>query len=227
MTGLRIVLALLAVALAALVYVLLPSDTDLERRNEPIVENRKVLEEVLADCAELIHYFDRLKPTQRKKQELGDLRQRLTSLDEAAKEFRENAGLERRERKLGLDDLGDQYYELRRDAEDLRARLREMRSYQERRDPLMARQGRLLRRLYEVQSESTDLSFQQRSNQLIDDARSYRHLAETAMQELAFSIVKGRPIAESSLRKIEEINAAIEELITSVGAELELDEEPP
>ncbi len=220
MTGLRIVLFVLAAAGALLGYVLWPSSQDLDRRAEPIDQHRTALETVLAECKELVQYFDQRKPTHMKKKELQDLRDRLAALEEKERTFLEDdsAELDRRERRVGLDVLEEEFYSLLRDGEDLRARLREMKKYKDQLEPKLAKTGRLMVKLLAAQQASEDILFRQRSNEIIDKSKTVRNMAERAMQELAFSILRGRTIAQTALNELDEVNKGMKELVDLAGA---------
>ena len=216
MQGIKIVALLAAAAGLALVYLFLPTDRDLVRRDAEIEEHRPEIEQALDECAELVRWFNERKPTERKKVELADLRARFESLENRKQEYLENDDLEKRERRLGLEQLEDQYYLLLRDSTDLRARLLVMQRYWEHLRVVLSRHGRLKRELGLAQVDSTDARFQQRATELIDQSQKTRPLAEEGLRKMGVSILEGRAVGGAALAELREINQGMLELLESV-----------
>src|SRR5262245_39961098 len=116
MKGLWILGGLVAAAVALGLILVRDSSADLERKYDDAVRDRAVIEQALAECGELVRYFAERKPTERKKGELEELRQRFESLEKAAKTARDQAEQPREERKQLLDRLEGEFWQLKRDA---------------------------------------------------------------------------------------------------------------
>jgi len=211
-----IILGAMALAAAALVlWIGADRQEDVHRLYAGAIQEKPATEKALEDCGELVRYFSDRKPTEKKKGELDDLRKRFESLDRAAREADEDATLDRMERKKRLDKIRDEFYVLRTDATDLRARLNMMKEYDVALRPLVARLGRLKVDLVEAQSKSADPEFQQRANALLTESTSKLTLAENAMKRLSVKISEGRIMKETSLKELDDLARRFEELLAT------------
>ncbi len=206
---------LLLLPLGATLYLFVPTREDLARRIRPIREHQKQIEQTLADCSDLLHELDQRKSTVRKKQELSELRRRAIEMAKSADRFLEDDSIDREVARKGLEDLEPEYYALCRDCEDLRARLRELKRCHGEIEVEISRLGRNQVALMNARKSSGDLSFNQRVEELIDEGRKFRAMAEQGLSRLAFSIVEGRPIVESALTEMRELNDRMDQLLRS------------
>ena len=220
MNASRILVVLAVLALAVVALVLWPSDEDLDRRYASLDRYRTTTQTELANSAELIRYFDALKPVAKKKQELGQLRRQLETLESKARTFRDQDGVDRGDARRGLEELELQFFELMRSAEDLRARLGEMKRYKEILDPIHAEQGRLRVELHRLQETNTDPSFAERVHQILEDAKIASKLSSDGQMALTDEIVRGRTICEAAKTRMEEVNKGMRELVEEGGGTL-------
>jgi len=213
MKGLWILAGLAAAAVVLTVVLVEESSADLERKFDATLRDRAAIEQALAECAEIVRWFSDRKPVERKKGELEQLRRRFEALEKAANAARDDEERDRDERRQLLAQLAGAFASLRADAEDLRARLREMRSYDEELRPLVARLGDVTRRISAAQNASSDPEFQQRSGELIEEARKFRSMAESALRTLADKIVEGRQIGQAALHELRDVLGRMERLL--------------
>jgi uncharacterized protein YdiU (UPF0061 family) len=208
------ILAVLAIALAlTLAYVFTPSDTGVERRFSRTVEqHRGEIEKALAESNDLLRDLAQRKSAQRKKMELSDLRKQALELQARAEYLLEDESVDTQEALRGLDELEPEYYALMRNCQDLAARLRIMQEYDARFREVIAKLGRNTRDLLKMAKQSTDPGFTLRVEHLIEESRKFRDLAEEGIRGCAFSIVKGKPIAEAGLNALDELIEQMHEL---------------
>jgi predicted RNase H-like nuclease (RuvC/YqgF family) len=218
MKGLWILAGL--VGLGGLLAWVLAGDTkaDLERKYDEAVRPRAAIEESLAESAEILRYFADRKPVERKKGELEELRRRFESLEKSARVARDDESQPREERKKTLARLGDSFLQLKADADDLRARLREMKRFDAELRGRITRLGDLTRALAAAQAESTDPEFQQRSGDLLEEAGKFRTMAETGLKTLAVKIVEGRALTQSALNELDGVMDRMKALLDSLPA---------
>jgi hypothetical protein len=202
-----------AVAILLVVWLGMDSQGDVHRLYRDAIKETPAIEEALKESAELVRYFADRKPTNRKKSELDDLRKRFETLEQTAREADQDEKLDRTERKKRLASVEEGYYALRVDATDLRARLREMKNYDDAVKPLVARLGRDKVALGDAKEKSTDPEFLQRATVLLDEARRDQALAERALQELSVHIKEGRTYGQTAMNEISKLCDQIEELL--------------
>jgi hypothetical protein len=213
-SGWKIALALIGLFAGAAVYLVWPEDTDLRRAYDGSAEHKQVAQEALRACGELLHYIEERKPAAKKKFELAMLREKFEQLGVERDELLESSeAMQREERLQALADMEGRFFQLSRSCEDLRARLREMKSFLDELVPLIARLGRLQHALIKKQNESGDPLFNQQSAKLIENSKSARSLADKGMQELSVSIVRGRPLSQAALNDLREIIGFMRELL--------------
>ncbi len=202
-------------ATAALLAVMLAGETkaDLERLYDAAARERPAIEKELAAAADLVRWFADRRPTEKKKGELEGLRLRFESLEKAALAARDDESRPREERRRTLTRLAEEFWQLRRDAEDLHARLGEMKSFDEKLRPQVVKVADLTRRLAQAQSASTDPEFQQRASELLEEARKFRKMAEEALKTMAASLKDGRALGISALNELGVALQRIEELL--------------
>ena len=218
MKGLWILAVL--VAAGGLLAWLLGGDTkaDLERKYETAVRPRAAIEASLAESAELVRYFADRKPVERKKGEVDELRRRFESLEKSALAARDDETQQREERKKALVKIADSYLQLQVDADDLRARLREMKKYDLEIQARIKRLGDLIRALNDAQAKSLDPEFQQRSGELLEEARKFRLMAESGLKTLAVKIVEGRAVTQSALTELDGVMDRMDQLLEASPA---------
>ena len=206
-------------ATATLLAVLLGGDSsaDVERAFTDAVRERPTVAAALEECGDLIRHFNEFKPTERKKGDLEQLRRRFESLEQAAELARTEESTAREERKKRLARIEEEFWQLKRDAEDLRARLTEMKNFEVQLRPRIARLGELTQRLLAAQA-GAEPEFQQRSGHLIEEGRRHRGLAETALQRLSVKIAEGRPLGMTALNELDEVLTNIQQLLDSKPA---------
>ncbi len=210
------ILAGLGLAAALLVVALLrDSDADVERLYVDTVRERPAIETALEEAGDLVRYFSEIKPTERKKGELESLRRRFETLERTASDAKGGGELSREERKVALAKAEEGFYELKRDAEDLRARLREMKNYELALRPRIARLGSLTQKLLTAQTSESPPEFLQRAGQLIEEGRKFRVMAEGALKTLSVKIVEGRSLGLAALNELDEILANMESLLAA------------
>lgn len=217
MKGLWILGGIAAGAVALGVALGRDSRADVDRKYEETVRERPVIEQALAEATDLVGWFEHRKPVERKKTELSELRARLDALDRSALTARDDGETSAERRKEDLAELERQFWQLKRDAEDLRARLREMKNYDDALRPRVVRLAALTRALAEAQSTSTDPEFQQRSAGLIEEGRKFRTMAEGALKTLSHSIAEGRAIGMTALNELDSVMERVEEILTAYG----------
>jgi chromosome segregation ATPase len=209
-----LILGGMALVAALLVWWLVADrEEDVHRLYENATREKPVIEKALAECGDLVRYFADRKPTEKKKGELDDLRRRFESLEHSAKEADQDARLDRTARKKRLAEIEEGYYKLRVDSTDLRARLTEMKKYDELLKPLIARLGRQKRALIDATATGTDPEFLQRATALLEESKKDQSLADTALTKLSASILEGRVIAQTAVNEIGELCTRIEELL--------------
>src|SRR5688572_2012510 len=94
MRGLWILGGLVAAGVALSLVLMRESSADVDRKYEDAVRLRPAIEECLAECSEIVRSFVDRKPIERKKAELGELRRRFESLDQAARLAQGGQGVE-------------------------------------------------------------------------------------------------------------------------------------
>lgn len=207
------ILAGLGAAAAVLAFALgRDSTADIERAWTDAVRERPTIAASLGECGDLVRWFSDIKPTERKKGELEQLRRRFEALEKSADEARTTDAQPREQRKQALERIEGDFWTLKRDAEDLRARLREMKNYTVELQPRIARLGDRMQRLLAVQ-EGADPEFQQRSNRLIEEGRKFRGTAESALQRLSVKIAEGRTLGLTALNELDEVLKNMDELL--------------
>ena len=219
MNGLKILMILAAICTASVIYLKMPSNEDLERRDGQIDKHREVINAALADCTVLVKDLSSFKYTEQKKVEMKALRSRFSDLEEKAAGFLEDEAMDRQDRRIGLDQLENEYWDLLRDSEDLRARMREMKLFVADRVQMMAYHGRMRKELAKAQALSTDLDFQRRANSLIDRSKSLINMLDQALMRLGISIGEGRALGGAALTELTEINSGMAELVRETGGE--------
>lgn len=213
------ILAGLGLAAALLVVVLTrDSDADVERLYVDAVRERPAIEAALEEAGDLVRYFSEIKPTERKKGDLEALRRRFEQLEREAAQARDDHALAREQRKAALAKVEEGFFAIKTDAEDLRARLREMKNFELALRPRIARLGTLTQRLLAAQTPESAPEFQQRASQLIEEGRKYRLMAEGALKTLSVKIVEGRSIGLAALNELDEILGNMETLLVAPGA---------
>jgi hypothetical protein len=216
MKGLWILGGLAAAAVALAFLLSGESSSDLDRKYQEAVKERPVIEKALAESKELVDWFADRRPTERKKGELGDLRRRFEALEKAARSALEDESSQPRskdERRKALTKLAEDYWVLKRDAEDLVARLREMRSFDDQLRPWIVKVGELTRALAVAQTNSLDPEFQQRASELLEEARKWRTMGEEALKTLATKINDGRQLGKTALNELEEVTKRMQALL--------------
>ncbi len=212
------ILAGLGVAAALLVFALTrESDADVERLYIDAVRERPAIEAAITESGDLVRYFSEFKPTERKKGDLEELRRRFESLDGQATKTRDAAELPRSERKAELAKVEEEFFKLKSDAEDLRARLREMKNFDLQLRPRIAKLGALTQKLLIAQTPESPPEFQQRAGQLVEDGRKYRLMAEGALKTLSVRIGEGRSLGMAALNELDEILKNMESLLATTG----------
>ena len=216
MRGIWILGGLAAGAIALAFFLLRASSADIERAFQDATAEQPAIEASLAESSELIRYFSDRKPIERKKSDLQKLRDRLANAQKSAAAIQSGDGGSKEERHKQLHRLQDEYSALHADADDLRARLREMKHYDEALRPVMARLGDLTVKVAKAQSESSDPVFQQRATGLIDDAKRFRSMAEGALQTLSNKITEGRTLGTTALNELATVMKRMNELLASL-----------
>jgi chromosome segregation ATPase len=214
MKGLWILGGLAAAAVLLAVVLGGDSSADIERAWHDAVRERPTIATALEECGDLIRHFNEFKPTERKKGELEQLRRRFESLETTATNARSEEAIPREERKKRLARVEEEFWQLKRDAEDLRARLTEMKNFEVQLRPRIARLGELTQRLLAAQAGAAP-EFQQRSGHLIEEGRRHRGLAETALQRLSVKIAEGRPLGMTALNELDEVLTNMQQLLDS------------
>ncbi|MSR46036.1 MAG: hypothetical protein EXS13_03050 [Planctomycetes bacterium] len=220
MKGLWILAGLAAAAVVLAVFLMRDSTADVERLYIDTVRERATIRDALEECGDLVRYFNEIKPTERKKSELETLRRKFETLEQAASSARDDEALPREERRKSLSRIEEDFWELKRDAEDLRARLTEMKNYEAALRPAIARLGELTQKLLAVQSGAPP-DFQQRSSHLIEEGRKYRSLAENALRTLSVKIGEGRTIGVAALKELDAVLGNMAELLATREAKAE------
>lgn len=215
MKGLWILAALVAVAALLVMLLVRGSSADLERKYDEAVRERATIEKALAEAAELVRWFADRKPTEKKKGELEELRRRFDALEKAARTARDDETRPRDERIKELVRLGGDYYQLARDAEDLLARLREMKRFDGELQERIKKLGLLTRQLSDAKVASRESEFQQRAGDLLEEGRKFRQMAEGALKTLAHSIADGRPVGLSALNELDDVMKRMEQLLAA------------
>ena len=158
----RIWIALLAISGIAIAYLLVPNRENVGRRNRALDEHAVGIAAALKDSGQLIEALKEIKSVQQRKTELQTLRQRSLDLNHQAKDIVAEESVEARVAADRLEELEPQFYSLKRDTEDLRARLRVMTEVHEQIRGLIAKIGRHTRALSSLKQTSGDLAFNQR-----------------------------------------------------------------
>jgi len=223
MKGLWILGGLLAAAIALAWLLGRDSTADLERLHAATVRDRPAITGALEECGDLVRLLSETKPTERKKGELEELRRRFEQLERtAAGAMAGGAGdgdaAARDERKRTLARIEGDFHQLLVDAEDLRARLREMKNFLDQLQPRIAKLGQLTAQLLAAtQAGESTPEFQQRSGQLIEEGRTYRLMAEGALRTLSVKILDGRTTGMTALNELDETLRNMEELLAARG----------
>lgn len=215
MRGSTIAVTLLLLFGGSVTILLWPNERDIERAYDSSTPEKEIATVALRECGELLADIEERKPASKKKQELGELRQRYEQLSAEAERLRAAEDMEREDRRRALDDVADRFFQMRRDAEDLRARLREMQSFLDDLGPVIAELGRLQHALIQRQQEVGDPAFLQRSTELIQKSKVARDMAEQGLQQLSVSITRGRPLCQSALHDLQEIIRFMRELVST------------
>jgi chromosome segregation ATPase len=218
MKGLWILGGLVAAAAAIVFFLTRDSSADLERLYEEALRERTAIEQSLAECGDLVRWFADRKPTEKKKGELEELRRRFETLEKSADSARDDASRPRDERKKALVKLGDDFRELRRDVDDLRARLREMKKADGELAERIKRLGDVTRRLADARASSADPEFQQRAGDLLEEARKFRVMAETALKELSVRIVGPKVQFQSAVNELDDTMGRMDKLLGTLPA---------
>jgi hypothetical protein len=202
------------VTVALVLWIRLGPDNVADREFENSTKEKPVIEKALAECGDLVRYFAERKWTERKKSELDDLRRRFESLERSANELVADKQADRAARTKRFAEIEEAFYKLRTDATDLRARLTEMKKFDETLRPAMARLGRLKKELADATAVSTDPEFQQRASTLLTESRTDQSLGELALEKLSVKILDGRVMAQTALNEIGDLSKRMEELLT-------------
>jgi len=213
MKGLWILGGLVAAAAALVFFLTGESSADLDRLYEEAVRERPAIQESLAECGELVRWFADRKPTEKKKGELEELRRRFEALDKSAEAARVDTTQPKDERRKALVRLGEEFHELRRDVDDLRARLREMKTFDGALAESVRRLGGLTRQLADARATSADPEFQQRAGDLLEEGRKFRQMAETSLKELSIRIVGPREQGRAALNELDDVMGRMEKLL--------------
>ena len=220
MTGLKILAALLGAAVLVVAYVLWPSEADIGRRLEPIDQHRAECEATLGECSELIQFLDDHKPTSVKKRELEELRSRFDELERQTRELEKNDSLERADRRRGLDAMEESFYALLRDAQDLRARLREMQSYFLALQPVVARtEGSLPGRGAAPSPRLASVRTEAAKYVLVRDPKTRAVLREE-LYDLVADPAEKRPLSAESPENLLHYGAAFAEAVAALKSEV-------
>lgn len=222
MKGLWILGGLVAAALALAWLLGRESTADLERLHAATVRDRPAIAKALEECGDLVRWFSDIKPTERKKGELEELRRRFEKLErEATAALEAGAGDDdpaaRDERKRTLARIEEDFHLLLVDANDLWARLREMKSFSDQLQPRIAKLGQLTQQLLQAQAAESTPEFQQRAGALIEEGRTYRLMAEGALRTLSVKILDGRTTGMAALNELDETLKNMEELLAARG----------
>lgn len=210
-----LILGGMAIVAAALVlWIRLGPDNAAARGFEAATREKPEIEKALADSGELVRYFSDRKWMERKKGELDDLRRRFESLEHSANGLRDNLSIDRAALTKKFSEIEEAFYSLRRDATDLRARLREMKSFDEELRPAIAKLGRLKKSLADATAVATDPEFNQRASALLTESRTDQSLGELALEKLSVKINDGRTLGKTALNEIADVSRRIEELLT-------------
>lgn len=222
MKGLWILGGLVAAAIALAWLFGRESTADLERLHAATVRDRPAIAEALEACGDLVRHFSEIKPTERKKGELEELRRRFEKLERTAAAAMADGATEgdvatRDERKRTLARIEEDFHQLLVDANDLHARLREMKNFSDQLQPRIAKLGQLTQQLLAAQA-GEEPEFQQRAGQLIEDGRKFRLLAEGALRTLSVKILDGRTTGMTALNELDETLRNMEELLAARDA---------
>jgi chromosome segregation ATPase len=220
MRGLWILGGLVAAGVALSLVLMRESTADVDRRYEDAVRLRPAIEECLAECAEIVRAFVDRKPIERKKAELGELRRRFEALDQAARQAQGAPGAEgsepaaatRDDRLKLLTRLENDFAQLKADADDLRARLREMKKADVEIRERVAKLGEAVTALGKAQEANADPEFNQRAGALIEEGRKFRLMAEDGLKTLSMKIVEGRPILQTALNELDDVIKRMDQL---------------
>ncbi len=214
MKGLLILGGLVGAALLLAFALTRETTADIDRMFEDAVRERPRIEAALEECGDLVRYFSDIKPTERKKGELEELRRRGALLEKQATRLHEEPA-PREEQKKGLAKIEEDFYDLRTAAEDLRARLREMKNFEAALRPRISKLGDRMQRLNDAQSKNADPEFQQRADGLIRQGKDCRLTAEGALKGLSVEIVKNRTVGMAMLNELDEILKQMDELLAT------------
>jgi hypothetical protein len=222
MKGLWILGGLVAAAIALAWLLGRESTADLERLHAATVRDRPAIAAALEECGDLVRFLSDIKPTERKKGELEELRRRFEKLERTAAAAMEGGAAggdaaSRDERKRTLARIEGDFHSLLVDAEDLRARLREMKNFLDQLQPRIAKLGQLTQQLLQAQAEESP-EFQQRAGQLIEEGREFRLMAEGALRTLSVKILDGRTTGMTALNELDATLKNMEELLAARGA---------
>jgi len=227
MKGLWILGGLVAAAIVLAWVLGRESTADLERLHAATVRDRPAIAAALEECGDLVRLLSEIKPTERKKGELEELRRRFEKLERTAAAAMEGGAAQggaaegdaasRDERKRTLARIEGDFHQLLVDAEDLRARLREMRNFLDQLQPRIAKLGQLTQQLLQAQAGGSEPEFQQRAGQLIEEGRTYRLMAEGALRTLSVKILDGRTTGMAALNELDQTLRNMEELLAARG----------